>query len=317
MTAIANTYTTATAKGIREDLSNLISNIAPEETPILTAAGSGSISNTLYEWQTDDLASAGANSKLEGDETTFTASTPTVRLSNYAQISSKDVIVSGTLDAVNKAGRKSELAYQISKRAKEIKRDMEFIISNGQIARAEAGATTRQTASLQAFIKTNTSKGVGGVDPVYTTLPNNARTDGTQRAFTEALVKDVCQKIWNQGGKLDMMVVGAFNKQVASTFSGIAQNRTETGKKVVTIVAAADVYISDFGAIQIVADRFSRSRDALLLDRDMISVDMLRNYRVEERAKTGDAEKREMLCEWGLKVLNEKAIGGVFDLTTA
>jgi len=317
MTAVTNTYTTATAKGIREDLANLISNIAPEETPIMTAAGSGTISNTLYEWQTDDLASAAANSKLEGDETTFSASTATVRLSNYAQISSKDVIVSGTLEAVNKAGRKSELACQISKRGKEIKRDMEFIISNGQIARAEFSATTRQTASLQAFIKTNTSKGSGGVDPVYTTLANNARTDGTQRAFTEAMVKDVAQKIWNQGGKLDMLVVGAFNKQAASAFTGISTNRNETGNKVATIVAAADVYMSDFGALQIVPNRFSRSRDALVIDRDMVSVDKLRNYRVEERAKTGDAEKREMLVEWGLKVTNEKGLGIVADLTTS
>ena len=149
MAIVANTFLTYNAKGIREDLANVIYSISPEETPFVSNVGKGSISNTAFDWQTDALAAAGANAALEGDDTTFAAVTPTVRLQNYAQISNKNVIISGTEEKVNKAGRKSELAYQIARRGAELKRDIEFIALNGQAA--VAGNST--TAPIQAQTK--------------------------------------------------------------------------------------------------------------------------------------------------------------------
>ncbi len=212
MTIVSNTFTTYSAKGIREDLSNLITNIAPEETPFQSNIGRETISNTLFEWQTDTLADAAANAQLEGDDVgTFDSVTATVRLTNYAQISRKTIVLSNTEEVVNKAGRRSELAYQIAKRGSELKRDQEFIFLNGGIAVAGNTTTARVTASLGAFVKTNTDKQTNGVDPSYTTLPNSARTDGNVRTFTETILKNVIQKVWTAGGTPKILMCGPVN----------------------------------------------------------------------------------------------------------
>lgn len=325
MAIASNTFLTYSAKGIREDLSNVIYNISPEETPFVTNVGKGSISNVVYDWQTDSLASAAANAQLEGDETAYDAVTATVRLQNYAQISRKSVIISGTEDKVNKAGRKSELAYQIAKKGAELKRDIEFVCLSNQAAVAGDSTTARKTGSLTAFLKTNTNfdatTGAGltaGEDPVYSTLPNDARTDSsTQRAFTEAMLKDVIQQVWTEGGTPKMLMVGPFNKQKVSGFAGIAETRIAASNKPTTIIAAADVYVSDFGNVSIVPSRFQRERDAFVIDPEYASVDYLRPMQTMDMAKTGDADKKLMLAEWGLRVKNEKALGGIFDLTTS
>lgn len=318
MTIATNTFTTYSAKGIREDLSNVIYNISPEETPFVSNIGKGTISNTTYDWQTDALAAAAANAQLEGDETSYDAVVATTRLQNYAQISRKSVIISGTEEKVNKAGRRSELAYQIAKKGSELKRDIEFICLNGQAAVAGGTTTARQTASLQAFLKTNTNAGTGGADPSYTTVPTGTRTDGTQRAFTETILKDVIQQVWTEGGTPKMLMVGAFNKQAASAFAGIAGQRFNvTGAKPSTIIGAADIYVSDFGNVSIVANRFQRARDAFVIDPEYASIDYLRPMQTLQMAKTGDADKRLMLTEWGLRVSTEKAHGIAADLSTS
>ena len=318
MAIVANTFLTYNAKGIREDLSNVIYSISPETTPFVSNVGKGSISNTAFDWQTDALAAAGANAALEGDDTTFAAVTPTVRLQNYAQISNKNVIISGTEEKVNKAGRKSELAYQIARRGAELKRDIEFIALNGQAAVAGNSTTARTTGSLPAFLKTNTNKAGDGVDPVYTTIPDDARTDGTQRDFSEVILKDVIQQVWTEGGMPKILLVGPVNKQKASAFTGIAAQRYNAeGAKASTIVAAADIYVSDFGNVSIVASRFQRERDAFVVDPEYASIDYLRPMQTMELAKTGDAEKRLMLCEWGVRIHTEKAHGIAADLTTS
>ena len=318
MAIVANTFLTYNAKGIREDLSNVIYSISPETTPFVSNVGKGSISNTAFDWQTDALAAAGANAALEGDDTTFAAVTPTVRLQNYAQISNKNVIISGTEEKVNKAGRKSELAYQIARRGAELKRDIEFIALNGQAAVAGNSTTARTTGSLPAFLKTNTNKAGDGVDPVYTTIPDDTRTDGTQRDFTEVILKDVIQQVWTEGGMPKILLVGPVNKQKASAFTGIAAQRYNAeGAKASTIVAAADIYVSDFGNVSIVASRFQRERDAFVVDPEYASIDYLRPMQTMELAKTGDAEKRLMLCEWGVRIHTEKAHGIAADLTTS
>lgn len=320
MAIVTNTFTTFDAKGIREDLSNVITNIAPEETPYMSNIGRESVSNSLYEWQTDTLASAAANKQLEGDDvTSFDAVTATVRMQNYAQISRKTIVLSATEETVNKAGRKSELAYQIAKRGAELKRDQEFTMLNGAVAAAGNSTTARGTASLGAFVKTNVDMQTNGANPSYTTLPNSARTDGNVRTFTETILKNVIQQVWSAGGTPKMLMTGPVNKQRVSGFSGIASSRfnIDGGAKPATLVGAVDIYVSDFGNIQVIANRFQRERDAWVIDPDMAKVTTLRPYQQVELAKTGDAEKRMLIVEWGHKVMAENGMGLAADLITS
>ena len=320
MAIVTNTFLTFDAKGIREDLSNVITNIAPEETPYMSNIGRESVSNSLYEWQTDTLASAAANKQLEGDDvTSFDAVTATVRLQNYAQISRKTIVLSATEETVNKAGRKSELAYQIAKRGAELKRDQEFTMLNGAVAAAGNSTTARGTASLGAFVKTNVDMQTNGANPSYTTLPNSARTDGNVRTFTETILKNVIQQVWTAGGTPKMLMTGPVNKQRVSGFSGIASSRfnIDGGAKPATLVGAVDIYVSDFGNIQVIANRFQRERDAWVIDPDMAKVTTLRPYQQVELAKTGDAEKRMLIVEWGHKVMAENGMGLAADLVTS
>jgi hypothetical protein len=320
MAIVTNTFTTFDAKGIREDLSNVITNIAPEETPYMSNIGRESVSNSLYEWQTDTLAAAAANKQLEGDDvTSFDAVTATVRLQNYAQISRKTIVLSATEETVNKAGRRSELAYQIAKRGAELKRDQEFTMLNGAVAAAGNTTTARGTASLQAFIKTNYDMQTNGANPSYTTLPNSARTDGNVRTFTETILKNVIQQVWTAGGTPKILMTGPVNKMRVSGFSGIASSRfnIDGGARPATIIGAADVYVSDFGNVQVVPNRFQRERDAFVIDPEYAKLTTLRPYQQIELAKTGDAEKRMLIVEWGHKVLAENAHGIAADLITS
>jgi len=320
MAIVTNTFTTFDAKGIREDLSNIITNIAPEDVPYQSNIGRESISNSLFEWQTDTLAAAAANKQLEGDDVaSFDAVVATVRLQNYAQISRKTIVLSATEEVVNKAGRRSELAYQIAKRGSELRRDQEFTFLNGAVAAAGSTSVARGTASLGAFIKTNVDMQTNGVNPSYTTLPNSARTDGNVRAFTETILKNVIQQVWASGGTPKILMVGPVNKQRVSTFAGIASSRfnIDGGAKPATIVGAVDLYVSDFGNVATVANRFQRERDAWVLDPEYAKVTTLRPYQQVELAKTGDADKRMLIVEYGHKVLAENAHGLAADLTTS
>ena len=320
MAIVTNTFTTFDAKGIREDLSNIITNIAPEETPYMSNIGRESISNSLFEFQSDTLAAAAANKQIEGDDvSSFDAVTATVRLQNYAQISRKTIILSATEEVVNKAGRRSELAYQIAKRSAELKRDQEFTMLNGAVAAAGSTSVARGTASLGAWVKTNVDKQTDGTNPSYTTLPNSARTDGTVRTFTETILKNVIQQVWAAGGAPKILMTGPVNKQRVSGFSGIASSRFNIngGEKPATLIGAVDLYVSDFGTVAVIANRFQRERDAWVLDPEYAKMVVLRPYQQIELAKTGDAEKRMLLVEWGHKVLAENAHGLAADLITS
>jgi hypothetical protein len=320
MAAITNTMTPYDARGAREDLSDAIYNISPKDTPFMSNIKKGQATQTFYEWQTDVLAAPDLNNaQLDGDDvTTFQVSSATTRVGNYTQISRKTVILSGTLEAVDKAGRKSELAYQLAKRAAELKRDQESILLANQAATAGSVTAARKTGSLLAWLTTNSVHGAGGVEPVYQNIPVSTRTDGTQVSFAESMVKTAMLNAYNQGGKPEMLMVGPFNKQVASTFAGIA-TRTfyQSAVEETAIIGAADIYVTDFGTISIVPNRFQRARDAFLIDPEFAAVIFLRPYMTEPLAKTGDAEKRMLIVEWGLKVHNEKAHAGIFDLTTS
>ena len=314
MAIVANTFTRYSAVGIREDLSNVIYNISPEETPFISNIGRESVNNTYFEWQTDSLAAASSsNAALEGDDiSSFTAVNPTSRVGNYTQISTKNVVISGTLEAVDKAGRRSELTYQLAKLGSELKRDMESALLANQSPVAGNTTTARRTAGLPAWLKTNVNKASDGTS----NSGISARTDGTQRAFTETILKDVIQQVWVSGGTPKMLMVGAGNKVVASSFTGIATRyRDVPAGQQAQIIGAADVYVSDFGTVSIVPNRFQRNRDGFIVDPEYCSMAVLRPIQQTELAKTGDAEKRLLLVEYGLKVNNEAAHGIAADLS--
>lgn len=317
MTATTGTFQTYQAKGIREDLSNIISNISPVDTVFMNATGKTEASNTNFEWQIDVLTTAvTTNQQIEGDDiSTLESVTPTVRVNNYTQISRKTVIVAGTQEVVNKAGRKSELAYQITKKTKELKRDMEAMLTNNIASTAGTASAARTTGSLRAWIATNDDMGSGGSSGGFTTPTVAAATDGTQRIFTETLLKNVLRNVFTSGGTPDTLMVGPFNKQVASGFTGnVTKMQDTTDKK---LVAAIDIYKSDFGTVKIVPNRFQRERDAFVLTMDLWKVAWLRSIRMDELAKTGDAEKRLLIAEYGLQSINEAGSGCIADLTTS
>ena len=317
MAIVANTFLAFNAKGIREELSNVISNISPEETPFQSNVGTESVSNAFFEWQTDSLAAAATTAIISGDDVaSFDATAATARLGNYTHIRRRTMVVEDRLEFVDKAGRDSEVAYQLAKRGKELKRDIEATLLRNSARNAGNSTTAPETAGLPAWLKTNTSKGAApGADP--TGDGTDARTDGVQRAFTETLLKDVMQKAWTAGGNPSILMVGPYNKTVASGFAGIAETRVAGNDSPTTIIGAADIYVSDFGNISFVPNRFQRERDAFLLDPEYASVCYLRPIQQIELAKTGDAEKRMVIAEFGLKVLNEAAHGIIADLNTA
>ena len=309
-----NTFDTYDAVGIREDLQDVIYSISPTETPFMSSAAREQVKNTLHEWQTDSLAAAVTNNAvIEGDDATLDASSATTRLGNYTQIMDKTVVITGTQEAVDKAGRASELAYQIAKKSKELKRDIESTLLTNQARVAGNSSTARKFGSIGSWVATNDDLGASGASP--TGDGTDARTDGTQRALTEASLKSVIKNVWNAGGNPSIIMVGPFNKQKISGFTGGSTRFDASEDK--TLYTSIDVYSSDFGDLEVVPNRFSRDRDAWVLDMDYWSVGFLRDFTMHELSKTGDSEKRQLLVELSLISRNEAASGLVADLTTA
>jgi hypothetical protein len=312
-------YDRYTAVGAREDLTDVIYDISPTDTPIMSSIGKTKATSVYHEWQTDSLAAATtSNALIEGASATEATISPTTRLGNYTQIVGKTVMVSGTLLASDLAGRKSEMAYQLAKASAEIKRDIETIITanQGQTA-GSTGSAARKMGSLLSYIKTNTNKSAGttaGVDP--TTIGVSTRTDGTTRTFTETILKDVISKVFTSGGTPSVLMVSPALKQTVSAFTGLAAQRYQVPTSgQATILAGADLYQSDFGVLQIVPNRFMRTRDALVLDPEYAALAYLRPFQTNDIARVGDAEKKQILAELTLEVRNEAAHGGAFDLS--
>ena len=308
------TYTTQTAIGQREDLTDIIYNISPTDTPFMSSIGKTKATAVYHEWQTDSLAAATtANAAVEGADASSATLSPTVRLGNYAQIIQKTVQVSGTLDAVNKAGRKSEKAYQLAKASSELKRDLETILLANQGRSAGSSTTARKLGSILSWIKTNSDVGSGGADPA--TIGVSTRTDGTQRTFTETLLKTVVSEVFVSGGSPKILMVGAAGKQKVSSFAGIAAQRYMAPSNTpTTIIGAADVYMSDFGTMSVVPNRFMRTREALILDPEYAALAYLRPFQTNDLAKVGDSENTQLLAEVTLEVKNEAAHGIIADL---
>jgi hypothetical protein len=318
MTVPSDTTQTYGVVGRREDLTDVIHDLSPTEVPFQSAIGKGEAKNTFHEWQTDALAAAVATNKvIEGDDPANDAITATVRLGNYTQLSDKVIQVSSTQRASNNAGRGDELSYQLMKRSKELKRDIETRITGNYASAAGNASTARECAGFEAWIQTNESLGATGTSTAFSAGIQAAAGDGTQRAYTEALLKDVLQLCWENGGEPSMVMVGAFNKKQMSAFSGIADQVRDTGNKRATIVGAADVYVSDFGSLNIIANRFSRSRTALVVDPSMWKLCYYQRFKTEDLAKTGHSDRKMLSVEFTLESCNEKASGRVADLTTS
>jgi len=317
MAIVTNTFTSHDGVGIRESLADVIANISPEEVPFQSNVGSENVANTYFEWQTDSLAATSTTGVIDGDDvSSFDSTSATTRVGNYTHIRRRTTIVADNFSALDTAGRNDELSYQIAKRGKELKRDIEAVLTANNAQVAGDSSTARETGGLGAWIASNASAGAGGA--LATGNGTTARTDGTQRDFTETMLKDAMQQAFVSGGQPSILMVGPHNKTVVSGFAGIAAQRYQAPSDApTTIIGAADVYLSDFGTLNVVANRFSPERTAYLLDPEYASVCYLRPIQNVELSKTGDAEKSMVIAEFGLKVTNEAAHAVVADLNVS
>lgn len=323
MAVPTNTVQTFSRNSIREDLTNIISNISPVDTPFISNIGSAKAKQRLHEWQVDELAAADSDNKVvEGDDVTADAAAATSRRNNYTQLMDKAVSVSSTARAVDNAGYADELAYQVSKRAKELKRDIEKRACDNKAAVPGGASTAGETAGAVAFIMTNADRGSGGADGTLSGTTSGyvdaAATNGTLRNFTEDQLKNVIQLAWTEGGSPSMALMSGPLKQTASTFAGIADLRKDApGRGQATIIGAADVYVSDFGDISFVPSRFTTGRDVLVVDPSLWAVADLQGYQLDDLAKTGHSDKKMLSREWTLVCKNEKGNGVVADAQAA
>jgi len=320
---MATVTTYGYSKSIREDLEDIIYNISPTRTPFMSNIGRTTADQTYHEWQTDVLASPdGSNARVEGADASDTSFTATNRVGNYTQISDKVINVSGTSGSVDTAGMKTVEAYLLAKRGRELKRDMETILLSNQAAVVGNASTARKLAGFPAWIKTNTVAN-GLTAPTLSSTTDgypNAGWTGTKTgdAFTEAMLKTAISSLWSSGGEVKMALTGPFNKVKFSLFSGIAVNRVNVNDpKQTFILGAADVYVSDFGNLDVVPDLFTDESFVHLIDPEYVKIAYLRPFQRNPLAKTGDSRRTQMLAEYTLVVQTEKAHATIADLATS
>ena len=297
MALVANTYTTYNTTGIREDLSDVITNISPDDTPFLSGIGRTQATNTLHEWLEDQLDPPGANAQLEGDDTTFAAVNPPSRLSNVCQIQRKSFIVSGTMQAVNLAGKRSgrgtEFAYQVALKTRALATDAEYALLNNTTSNLGNATTARQMKGVAGFITTNVN----------------------DKASTAALTQDdlntAVRDAWERGGKPNVILCGSKNKQNISSFTtGVTKNIDARDRR---LTVAVDVFESDFGVLRVVPSRIVTNTSVYFLQMDLWKVAWLRPPRPERLAKTGDAEKWHIIQELTLEGRAERGNAAVIN----
>lgn len=315
----ATTTDTYDQVGIREDLADSIWDVSPEEVPFTSNCSRTGVDNTYFEWQTDSLAAVSDTTAVEGADATFAPAAATTRVGNYTEIISKTAITSGTLEATDRAGRAREMAYQVVKRAKEIKRDFEHHVVGLNNAQAAGNATTaRETASYTCWANSNASTaGTAGTGDGTT-----AAVDGTQRAFTETLLGAVIDACYVSGGNPDIIMAAPFNKRVLNSFAGntvgggtAGQVQQDSSAK--KVINAVGLYESDYGVLKVVPNRFLRARDVLVYEKSFWAIGELRGMQTSDIAKTGDSDKKQVLMEAGLMAKNEASSGIILDLTTS
>lgn len=310
MAVPSNTFQRTGKVAVREDLHDTISNIAPTQTPFMSNIGTGKANNTYVEWLTDTLAAADAdNAVINGDDAGNDSLADAVRLGNYTQLMDKVVGISTTTQAVNSAGDQTKMSYQLVKKSKELKRDMEKRLCGNYAAVPLADGTAGKSAGAVAFVRTNGSRGVSGAAATLSGSTsgyvNAAATNGTLRTVTEAMLKDAMQDAWAEGGEPSIAIMSGTIKQTFSTFTGIADQRRETGNKRATIIGAADVYVSDFGEVSFTPSRFTTGRDVLVVDPSLWTLLYLQKFNTTDLAKTGHADRKLMAVEFTLKCHNE------------
>jgi hypothetical protein len=311
-----NTFDSYDAVGIREDLSDVITNISPEETPFFTKCRKTTARNTLVEWQTDALRSSAANAHIEGNDTTADAMTATTRLNNRTQIFKNAVTIPDTDEGLDKAGRQREVAYQVVKIAKEQKLDIEKALFDNNAKVAGNSTTARELAGAPSWMTSNiTNTGTSGANP--TGDGTDARTDGTQTAFTQDDFDSCMQSIWENGGNPDTVYLSAFQMNVALDFTGNNNQRSAVQAGDERVIKSLAVYVTPWGTIEFIPSRENRSRDVFIMQDDMWEVATLRPTKNIELAKTGDATKRQVVTELTLCAKNEAANGMVVDCTTS
>ena len=311
MAKVTNAFDTYSATADREDLSNIIYNISPMQTPFMSSIGSRNVKNVVFDWQTESLPTPSSSGELEGFELSRSAATATVRKSNVCMISKRDATVSGSQEVSDAAGKRSEMAHQLAIMAKALKRDMEEALCQKGAKATGSASVARKTGGFENWIESNESRGTGG----SSAGDGAAVTDGTQRALTETLLKDVLQSCFSNGGEPSLAICGPVNKQKISGFTGRSQARQMIDAN--TVEASVSIYSSDFGELQIVPSNRSRERSLLLVDPEFAKVAYLRNFQTVDIATIGDAETKMLVVEYGLEVSNEAAHGVVADLTTS
>ncbi len=318
MTQPANTFDTYDAVGIREDLSDMIYNVDPSETPFYSKASKTKATNTLVEWQTQALRASAVNAHIEGDATAANAVTPTVRLGARTQIFKNAVVVSDTDEAVDNAGRAKELAYQTLLIAKEQKLDIEKALFANQGNVVGSSTAARKTGGVPSWLITNVNfvSASSGANP--TGDGSNARTDsGAPTAFTQAKFDDVMQSIWEEGGKPDTCYLSSFQMNLALGFVGNNNQRSGVQAGDETVVKSLAVYVTPWGTVQFHPSRENRSRDVFILQDNMWETAVLRGTKNVALAKNGDNTTRQVTTELALCSKNEKANGAIYDNTTS
>ena len=315
--AVLQTYATT---GIREDLADIIYNISPTDTPFMSGVGKNKATQTLHQWQTDTLSAVAANAKVEGATISYPSLSTTTKVGNYTQISTKACQVSASDDAVNTAGRNTELAYQVAKAAKELKRDMENALLSNVAAAAGDATTARALGGVVTWMTSNVSAGTGGSGAGSGAI----RTDGTQRAFTETLLRSTLKTTWDSGGNPNVIMLNGFNKQKLSFFTGGATRFDKAEDK--RLMTSIDVYESDFGTMQVTPNRWirkanstsaKRGQDVLLLEMDFWAVSFLRDFKLQKPAQIADADQRFLVVEYTLEAKNQGSSGLITDVTTS
>ncbi len=312
----SNTFDSYDANGIREDLENVIYNISPEETPFYSSLKKVSASNTYHEWQTDSLRASADNKHIEGDDTTANAMTGTTRQGNYTQIFKNAVTIPDTDEGLDKAGRSAEMAYQTLKIAKEQKLDIEKALFANNARVAGSATVARELAGASSWMTSNiTNTGSGGSDA--TGDGTDARTDGTQTAFTQADFDSAMQSIWENGGRPDSVYLSAYQMNIALGFTGNNNQRSTVQAGDEKVVKSLDVYVTPWGTVEFTPTRENRGRDVFIMQNDMWSCASLRPTKNTALAKTGDSTKRQVLTELTLVCKNEAASGMVVDCSTS
>ena len=315
--ATATTTTVSNTSGLAEDFEDVIFDVSPTETPLLTMAKRKKATARYHQWQTDSLAAASSNKAEEGADATYATAAQTTTLGNYCQISTKTVDISRTLDIVNKYGRKSEVARELMKRGKELKRDMEFTICRNQ---ASANATARATAGWECMISGNlvransaqtTDYSVRGFASASWTAPE----DGSSVTFIEADLVSALGLAWEDGGDPTQIMMSKKNKNLFNSFAGIATKYNEIkGTSQAVVSGAADMYVSSYGNHAVKLNRYMRDNVVFCLDPEYISVAYLDGIKKREMARTGDSERHQLTVEYCLVCDSQDAhatVGGV------